>query len=116
MANNCKQCFNAHYQTHCHPLPTAYDCVAVYIAGRCTNLVVYGCDNQKHCEMDLFIFRIKTICKKHGAIWMNIFLSWFHHWKYNLKVDHTGEFYFLLQVISVGYFSWLYMNIRVSLT
>ena len=31
------------------PLPTAYDCVAVYIAGRRTNLVVYGCrpDNQK---------------------------------------------------------------------
>ena len=25
------------------PLPTAYDCVAVYIAGRHTNLVVYGC-------------------------------------------------------------------------
>ena len=25
------------------PLPTAYDCVAVYIAGRRTNLVVYGC-------------------------------------------------------------------------
>ena len=24
------------------PLPTAYDCVAVYIAGRRTNLVVYG--------------------------------------------------------------------------
>ena len=25
------------------PLPTAYDCVAVDIAGRRTNLVVYGC-------------------------------------------------------------------------
>ena len=25
------------------PLPTAYDCVAVYIAGRRTNLVIYGC-------------------------------------------------------------------------
>ena len=25
------------------PLQTAYDCVAVYIAGRRTNLVVYGC-------------------------------------------------------------------------
>ena len=25
------------------PLPAAYDCVAVYIAGRHTNLVVYGC-------------------------------------------------------------------------
>ena len=25
------------------PLPTAYDCVAVYIAGGRTNLVVYGC-------------------------------------------------------------------------
>ena len=25
------------------PLPTAYDCVAVYIAGHRTNLVVYGC-------------------------------------------------------------------------
>ena len=25
------------------PLPTAYDCVAVYIAGRRTNLVAYGC-------------------------------------------------------------------------
>ena len=24
------------------PLPKAYDCVAVYIAGRRTNLVVYG--------------------------------------------------------------------------
>ena len=28
------------------PLPTAYDCVAVYIAGRRTNLVVYGCSRQ----------------------------------------------------------------------
>ena len=28
------------------PLPTAYDCVAVYIAGRRTNLVVYGCRPQ----------------------------------------------------------------------
>ena len=43
MANNCKQCFNTHYQPHCHPLPKAYDCVAVYITGRRTNLVVYGC-------------------------------------------------------------------------
>ena len=42
MANNCKQCFNTHYQPHCHPLPKAYGCVAVYIAGRRTNLVVYG--------------------------------------------------------------------------
>ena len=25
------------------PLPTAYGCVAVYIAGGRTNLVVYGC-------------------------------------------------------------------------
>ena len=25
------------------PLPKAYDCVAVYIAGRRSNLVVYGC-------------------------------------------------------------------------
>ena len=25
------------------PLPKAYDCVAVYIAGRRTNIVVYGC-------------------------------------------------------------------------
>ena len=25
------------------PLPKAYDCVAVYIAGRRINLVVYGC-------------------------------------------------------------------------
>ena len=28
------------------PLPKAYDCVAVYIAGRHTNLVVYGCRPQ----------------------------------------------------------------------
>ena len=28
------------------PLPTAYDCVAVYIAGRRINLVVYGCRPQ----------------------------------------------------------------------
>ena len=41
MANNCKQCFKTHYQT-ATPLPKAYDCVAVYIAGRRTNLVVYG--------------------------------------------------------------------------
>ena len=27
------------------PLPKAYDCVAVYIVGRRTNLVVYGCRN-----------------------------------------------------------------------
>ena len=25
------------------PLPKVYDYVAVYIAGRCTTLVVYGC-------------------------------------------------------------------------
>ena len=34
--------FNTHYQPHYHPLPKAYDCVAVYIAGRRTSLVVYG--------------------------------------------------------------------------
>ena len=45
MANNCKQCFNAlrTISPTATPLPTAYDCVAVYIAGRRTNLVVYGC-------------------------------------------------------------------------
>ena len=42
MANNCKQCFNTHYQPHCHPLQKAHDSVAVSIAGRRTNLVVYG--------------------------------------------------------------------------
>ena len=42
MANNCKQCLNTHYQPHCHPLPKVSDCVAVYIAGRRTNLVVYS--------------------------------------------------------------------------
>ena len=44
MANNCKQCFNAlcTISPTATPLPTAYDCVAVYIAGRRTNLVVYG--------------------------------------------------------------------------
>ena len=28
------------HQPHCHPVPRAYDCVAVYIVGRRTNLVV----------------------------------------------------------------------------
>ena len=40
MANNWKHCFITHHQPHCHPVPRAYDCVAVYIAGRRTNLVV----------------------------------------------------------------------------
>ena len=42
MANNCKQCsirIISHITT---PLPKAYDCVAVYIAGRRTSLGVYG--------------------------------------------------------------------------
>ena len=42
MANNCKQCsirIISHTTTR---LPKAYDCVAVYIAGRRTSLVVYG--------------------------------------------------------------------------
>ena len=42
MANNCKQCsirIISHITT---PLPKSYDCVAVYIAGRRTSLVVYG--------------------------------------------------------------------------
>ena len=39
MANNCKQCFNPGVSMRtisptATPLPTAYDCVAVYIAGR----------------------------------------------------------------------------------
>ena len=35
------------------PLPTTHDCVAVYIAGRRTNLVVYGCrpNNQKKVQL-----------------------------------------------------------------
>ena len=47
MANNCKQCFNTHYQPHC-PLPKGYDCVAVYIAGRRTHLAEAA--NQKSKE------------------------------------------------------------------
>ena len=46
MANNCKQFFNPGVSMRtisptATPLPTAYDCVAVYIAGRRTNLVVF---------------------------------------------------------------------------
>ena len=37
MANNCKQCFNTHYQPYCHPLPKSYGCVAVYIAAAAAN-------------------------------------------------------------------------------
>ena len=50
------------------PLPTAYDCVAVYIAGRRTNLVVYGCwpkpttNKKKHfCEIHTHEFNINKV-------------------------------------------------------
>ena len=42
MANNCKQCSKRIISHTTTPLPKAYDCVAVYIAGRRTSLVVYG--------------------------------------------------------------------------
>ena len=42
MANNCKQCSIRIISHTTTPLPKAYDCVAVYIAGRRTSLVVYG--------------------------------------------------------------------------
>ena len=42
MANNCKQCSIRIISHTTTPLPKAYDCVAVYIAGRPTSLVVYG--------------------------------------------------------------------------
>ena len=40
MANNCKQCSIGIISHTTTPLPKAYDCVAVYIAGRRTSLVV----------------------------------------------------------------------------
>ena len=42
MANNCKRCSIRIISHTTTPLPKAYDCVAVYIAGRRTSLVVYG--------------------------------------------------------------------------
>ena len=42
MANNCKQCSIRIISHTTTPPPKAYDCVAVYIAGRRTSLVVYG--------------------------------------------------------------------------
>ena len=42
MTNNCKKCFNAHYQPHCHPTTKSLWLLAVYIVGRRTNLFVYG--------------------------------------------------------------------------
>ena len=42
MANNCKQCSIRIISHTTTPLPKSYDCVAVYIAGRRTSLVVYG--------------------------------------------------------------------------
>ena len=45
------------------PLPTAYDCVAVYIAGRRTNLVVYGCRPQPTTKKKAqagYHFQLKT--------------------------------------------------------
>ena len=42
LANNCKQCSILIINHTTTPLPKAYDCVAVYIAGRRTSLVVYG--------------------------------------------------------------------------
>ena len=43
------------------PLPTAYDCVAVYIAGRRINLVVYGCRPQPTTKKRLRIWQIATL-------------------------------------------------------
>ena len=40
--NNCKQCSICIISHTTTPLPKSYDCVAVYIAGRRTSLVVYG--------------------------------------------------------------------------
>ena len=42
MANNCKRCSIRIISHTTTPLPKSYDCVAVYIAGRRTSLVVYG--------------------------------------------------------------------------
>ena len=48
------------------PLPKAYDCVAVYIAGRRSNLVVYGCrpkpTTKKQNAANSYAFKFKFKC------------------------------------------------------
>ena len=62
MANNCKQCSIRIISHTTTLLPKAYDCVAVYIAGRRTSLVVYGWwpqpPTKKQSEFDMSIIYI----------------------------------------------------------
>ena len=61
MASNCKQCSIRIISHTTTPLPKAYDCVAVYIAGRRTSLVVYGWWPQpptKKMYLQMFMYHI----------------------------------------------------------
>ena len=58
------------------PLPTAYDCVAVYIAGRRTNLVVYGCrpkpTTKKHFILPVMLKLKKANIKRQSSAHCNV--------------------------------------------
>ena len=59
------------------PLPTAYDCVAVYIAGRRTNLVVHGCRPKPTTEKpnNFQLYRFQNVCL---VILSNVQLQYTH--------------------------------------
>ena len=65
MANNCKQCSIRIISHTTTPLPKAYDCVAVYIAGRRTSLVVYGWWPQPPTKKDYYL-----TTAKHSKVWL----------------------------------------------
>ena len=63
MANNCKQCFNTHYQPHCHPTTKSlWLCSSVYFADRRTNLVVYGWRLKPPTKKALYIMGVVRLC------------------------------------------------------
>ena len=73
LANNCKQCSILIINHTTTPLPKAYDCVAVYIAGRRTSLVVYGWWPQPPTKKNYWWYQRNWL----SPLWSNTY-----HWPY----------------------------------
>ena len=92
MANNCKQCSIRIISHTTTPLPKSYDCVAVYIAGRRTSLVVYG-------------WQPPTKNQTCFTSWLNTFCSGFHWMSKNIMMTSSNGKIFRVTGLLCGEFT-----------
>ena len=96
MANNCKQCSIRIISHTTTPVPKAYDCVAVYISGRRTSLVVYGwwpqppTKNTKDCQK-LKFYQIHTNSNINQC-----FPKQFWCWSWRNGLDYSNITFFVV--------------------